>query len=130
MNNNYHAEKWTEGSIFCYKRGCNCNGCFVSDLIESQKCRMKTSVIELVRKFGKPPENELQLTRTQQKIINAILKGCNNKYQIAKETGLTVSCVQSALTDMYDLAENDGIVYKNLRYKLPDFIRWVRGSEK
>ena len=51
-----YAKTWTKGSIFCYERGCNCNGCFVKDLITSQPCIMKNAVIELVKKLGKPPE--------------------------------------------------------------------------
>lgn len=130
MTNIYYPKSWTEGSIFCYKRGCNCQGCYVKDLMESQRCRMKAAVIELVKKFGKPPENELHLSHSQQKIIDAILAGCNNKKEIAETTGLNIDCVQAALSNMYDLAKNDGIVYKNLRYKLPDFIRWVRGEDE
>lgn len=123
-----HAEHWTEGAVFCYKRGCNCNGCYVKDMLET-RCEMKRAVFELVRKFGKPPENELKLTRTQQKIINSILAGCNNKTEISEYTGLNIRCVQEALSNMYELAEFDGLVYKNLRYKLPDFINWVRKGE-
>lgn len=91
---------------------------------------MKGAVLELVRKFGKPPEDEGGLTKTQQKIVDAILAGCNNKYEIAKKMNLTVANVQAALSDMYEIAENNGVVYKNLRYKLPDFIRWVRKGEE
>lgn len=124
--NNVYAAKWTEGSIFCYKRGCNCQGCYVKDILET-RCDMKRAVFELVRKFGKPPEDEEKgLSISQQKIINAILAGCNNKTEIAQKTGLTESIVQNALVGLYDLAESDGVIYKNLRYKLPDFINWVR----
>ena len=86
---------------------------------------MKAAVIELVRKFGKPQE-EKQLSSTQQKVINAILAGCNNKLEIVDYTDLSETNVQSALSKMYELAEFDGVVYKNLRYKLPDFIKWRR----
>ena len=91
---------------------------------------MKRAVFELVKKFGKPPEDEGGLTKTQQKIVDAILAGCNNKYEIAKYIGANVQNIQTALSDMYEIAENDGVVYKNLRYKLPDFINWVRKGKE
>lgn len=122
---NKYASNWTEGSIFCYERGCNCQGCYLKDLIESMPCQMKAADIELVRKFGKPQE-EKQLSSTQQKVINAILAGCNNKLEIVDYIDLSETNVQSALSKMYELAEFDGVVYKNLRYKLPDFIKWIR----
>ena len=47
---------WTTTAIECYKRGCNCEGCFYTDFFNksSQKCQMKASVLELVRVLGKP----------------------------------------------------------------------------
>jgi hypothetical protein len=91
---------------------------------------MKGAVMELVRKFGKPPENELELTKSQQKIIDAILQGCNDKYEISEKTNINIGSVQSALSNMYELAEEDGVIYRNLRCKLPDFIRWVRKGKE
>lgn len=44
---------WTPSAIECYERGCVCNGCPMNDLIGGW-CRMKQSVLELVRKFGVP----------------------------------------------------------------------------
>lgn len=46
--------RWTTTAIECYKRGCNCQGCLIKKLIKSQKCQMKSSVIELVRLYGIP----------------------------------------------------------------------------
>lgn len=46
--------RWTPSAIECYNRGCICSGCPMKDLIKSQKCQMKTSVLELVRKLGVP----------------------------------------------------------------------------
>lgn len=53
---NFAAKKWTEGSVYCYKRGCVCKGCYMNNMLESSRCQMKTAVIELVRKFGAPKE--------------------------------------------------------------------------
>lgn len=47
--------RWTEAAKECYRRGCVCSGCSIFPLVESAKCRMKKSVIELVRDFGPPP---------------------------------------------------------------------------
>lgn len=50
------VRRWTTTAIECYKRGCNCEGCFYTDFFNksSQKCQMKASVLELVRVLGKP----------------------------------------------------------------------------
>lgn len=51
---------WTEDSIFCKMRGCNCNGCKYDNLpvlsSENKKhgCRLKKRVLELVKTIGKP----------------------------------------------------------------------------
>ena len=46
------VRRWTPTALECYKRGCNCEGCFYSG--SSQKCQMKASVLELVRVIGTP----------------------------------------------------------------------------
>lgn len=50
------VRRWTPTAIECYKRGCNCEGCFYKDFFSgsSQKCQMKASVLELVRAIGTP----------------------------------------------------------------------------
>ena len=50
------VRRWTQTAIECYKRGCNCEGCFYTDFFNnsSQKCQMKASVLELVRVLVKP----------------------------------------------------------------------------
>ena len=50
------VKRWTPTALECYKRGCNCDGCFYSDFFSAtaQKCQMKASVLELVRVLGKP----------------------------------------------------------------------------
>ena len=48
---------WTESAKYCYKIGCNCSQCvYMRELeaIRPDKCRMKSIVLELVRRFGKP----------------------------------------------------------------------------
>jgi len=50
------VRRWTDTAKECYKRGCNCEGCFYKDFFSgsSQKCQMKASVLELVRTIGTP----------------------------------------------------------------------------
>lgn len=54
QDNHVPVQRWTSTAIDCYKRGCVCAGCPMKELIKSQKCMMKSSVLELVRKFGIP----------------------------------------------------------------------------
>lgn len=46
---------WTEFSVYCYLRGCNCEGCSIKKMIESP-CMMKSSVIRIVQNIGRPTE--------------------------------------------------------------------------
>ena len=47
--------KWTKSSIDCYFLGCQCQKCEVYKII-GNKCRMKLTVLELVRRHGVPKE--------------------------------------------------------------------------
>lgn len=51
--------RWSQTALDCYLRGCVCEGCLLSEIIESSKCHMKAAVIELVRIYGKPEYNEV-----------------------------------------------------------------------
>lgn len=49
--------KWTVGAIQCYKRGCNCEGCFITKTyVETlyYRCAMKYCVRKLIEKYGLP----------------------------------------------------------------------------
>lgn len=48
--------RWTPTAIQCFERGCVCDGCFYEKFFTSQNfnCRMKDSVLELVRERGIP----------------------------------------------------------------------------
>lgn len=57
----YEIRRWTLSAIDCYKRGCICEGCFIYEKYSKPgkwNCYMKSAVIELVRKFGKPENVE------------------------------------------------------------------------
>ena len=54
------SKNWTPTAIECYKLGCICTKCNLYHIYfrnTNIKCRMKDTVIELVRKFG-IPDNE------------------------------------------------------------------------
>lgn len=44
--------EWSISAIACMLRHCVCSGCLMSDL--ESKCRMKKTVIELVKQYGRP----------------------------------------------------------------------------
>ncbi len=51
------SKNWTPTAVECYKLGCNCSKCNLNKLYFSDsifKCKMKDTVIELVRRFGAP----------------------------------------------------------------------------
>jgi hypothetical protein len=53
------SKSWTQTAIDCYQIGCICSRCNLYKIYflnGDTKCRMKESVIELVRKFGAPKE--------------------------------------------------------------------------
>jgi len=64
MNDNWfydipNYKRWTRTAIFCYERGGNCRGCPIKNIMETE-CKMKYSVIQLVRNIGKPKGNEYE----------------------------------------------------------------------
>lgn len=52
---NGNLKRWTIGAKECYQCGCNCKGCYYSFL---DSCRMKCTVLGLVRVLGIPKELE------------------------------------------------------------------------
>ncbi len=55
------AKNWTSAAIDCYRIGCTCSRCNLNKIyfLESSfQCKMKESVMELVRRIGAPKENE------------------------------------------------------------------------
>ena len=56
-----NPERWTIDALTCYNRGCVCKGCPIKNLITSSKCKMKASVMELVKKIGAPKRNGSQI---------------------------------------------------------------------
>ena len=59
-------KKWTQSAIDCYMIGCMCSKCFLYKVIFSNqngKCKMRDTVIELVRNVGLPEieKNDFQM---------------------------------------------------------------------
>ena len=50
---NNKLNRWTQSAIECYLIGCTCSKCYLYPILKD-RCRMKKTVIELVRQFGKP----------------------------------------------------------------------------
>lgn len=56
----YKPTRWTPQAIHCYFRGGVCSGCPYKVELESiDRCFTKQAVIELVRLYGRPSENQL-----------------------------------------------------------------------
>lgn len=47
---------WTISAIYCYKIGAQCEKCEIAQELETlpKNCRMKKTIIELVKKYGRP----------------------------------------------------------------------------
>lgn len=53
------ALRWSRQAALCYYIGFNCSKCDLpSDIIP--KCKMKVSVLELVKTLGKPPKKMIE----------------------------------------------------------------------
>lgn len=58
---NFTVNRWTSTAIDCYKRGCVCKGCPIYEQFfqnTHEKCQMKRAVLESVRLFGAPKEED------------------------------------------------------------------------
>ena len=53
------SKNWTQTAVECYELGCCCSKCSLYKIYFSPskiRCRMKDTVIELVRRLGAPKE--------------------------------------------------------------------------
>lgn len=123
------TRRWTPSAIECYKRGCVCKGCLIQDLME-QKCRMKASVVALVKDLGAPPDDITPLIPGAKdgeiKIINAIADGADTRELIAELLDTSINSVQSLLSNIYALAENNGAFFPNDGKKFDDLVRYIK----
>ena len=127
---NQYVKQWTEGAIFCYKRGCTCEGCFYQELL-SEKCKMKSAVFMLVKKLGAPKEyHNVAYSNQQIKVIEAILNGASTKDEISDAVGISVRNLQSHINKLYAIAKAEGCRFNNPRNMLPDYVEWVRKEKQ
>jgi len=120
--------QWTETAIDCYKRHCICSGCLLKEVL-GDKCRMKQVVIQLVRDLGLPKEKKFfipGITPSEEKVVDAILSGCETKKDIAIKIGTSEFMVQNYLCDLYKLVEVQGYSFVKSKYKLPELIEIIK----
>lgn len=130
MFNKTRYRSWTSGAIECYQRGCVCEGCLTGQIIE-QHCRMKTTVIELVKRLGPPKIYENLIpgaTEHEENVVRAIVNGAGTLKQIADNLELNEATIQRRLYSLYKLIEDKGYQFKTSkqRNRLPEFIWYVK----
>ena len=129
MNFDMIPKQWTEGARFCYYRGCNCQGCYVTEIVET-KCIMKTAVLKLVQMYGAPkPEDESPYKPNLLMIIDAIKNGAHTKKDIAKALNLPETTVQGRLTLLFELARTEGFREVNKKHILPEYVLWIKEKD-
>lgn len=58
------SKNWTPAAIECYLLGCSCSKCNIYKIYflpNNNKCRMKDTVIELVRRLGAPKKGDYEI---------------------------------------------------------------------
>lgn len=125
--------RWSQTAIDCYRRGCVCKGCLLNEITE-QKCVMKKSVLELVAQLGAPPEEVKGifegLTYQQNNVINAIIDGANTTEEIAQALEYNKGTVQTYLSELYVIAETNGLYFKANCGRLPELVEFLRNKQK
>lgn len=53
-NPNHMPYTWSVSAVDCYELGCNCSKCNIIPQDMKKECQMKETVLELVRRYGKP----------------------------------------------------------------------------
>ncbi len=55
------TKNWTPTAKECYKLGCNCSKCILYKIYfyKYHNCKMKETVIELVKRFGAPFKEDI-----------------------------------------------------------------------
>ena len=50
-------DNWTKSSVECYRSGCRCSTCTIVPEFFKPMCKMKQSVMDLVKNYGSPELN-------------------------------------------------------------------------
>lgn len=58
------VRRWTLTAAQCYQIGCNCEKCYLPQILET-KCLMKKTVIKLVKEFGAPDIEKIKQEQQQ-----------------------------------------------------------------
>lgn len=127
---------WTQQAIECYERGCNCDGCYIKEVLET-RCVMKAAVIELVRRYGKPTHEKMINIKKKSKLpINfpdreTIIEGLKQgvSYDVmAKYYGFKIHTFQTTCKRVYNIDVSE---YKQYRKRgshsqmtLEQFKKW------
>lgn len=129
--NKKYAAAWTISSIDCYNRGCRCEGCYMREILETP-CDMKRAVMELVKRFGAPTEQkeERKVPEKHRIILEAIRNGAESYDDLYEMTDLKFTSIQTSLSRLYQEAKEQGLVFKNKKYKLPEFVKWIRKQDE
>lgn len=73
--------RWTFEAVLCYNRGCRCDGCANMNL--ETECRMKHTVIKLVKELGVPTSLPGACKASYGK-YNCTNDKCNNRFNCTK----------------------------------------------
>lgn len=129
---NRFVKHWTETSKYCYKRGCNCNGCYVKSIIE-EPCMMKSAVFSLVKKFGAPKDKEKQpaekYTAEQKRIIELVRNGIGQRKKLAKELNISLPLLTNKMMKLYRIAEADGFEFLTLKFMFYEWVEYIRSKD-
>ena len=130
LNNNY-VKHWTKAAIDCYNRGCVCRGCPMSKL--ETGCRMKGSVIELVRKFGAPQDKikkvHERILKEQEEIIRFVKNGISTRKELAAKLNMSLTELSSRMRGLYRKAEQEGFKFLTLKYMFNEWVEYIRNKE-
>lgn len=55
--------KWNVLTTYCYMKKFCCSRCKFNNILESQKCMVKSTALELYKEFGEPSENLKELAK-------------------------------------------------------------------
>lgn len=131
INESQCSKQWTKAAIDCYNRGCVCRGCPMSKL--ESRCRMKSSVIELVKKFGAPQDkvkkvNE-RILAEQEEIIRLVINGIDTRKDLAAKLNISLTELSSRMVRLYRKAEQEGFKFLTLKYMFYEWVEYIRNKE-
>ena len=118
-------DAWTPTAEDCYNRGCVCEGCFMFKILHNT-CQMKSAVIDLVRKFGRPPEKPKEflpgINNNLQKTVDAILNGATDKQTLAKILNKPGHQVQNNINKLCNIVQAQGYKFTKRVGRLPELV--------